>query len=145
MSKSNTFENELLLHLYNNASIPNIGDAAGLLGSAAAGSFYYALHTADPGEAGDQTTSECAYTGYARVARARSGANFVVTGNSVSPAADVNFPAASAGAETATHFSVGVAAAGASKIIHRGTLTPNISIANGVTPQIAAGTTIVED
>lgn len=147
MSKSNTFENELLLLIYNNTNIANIGDATGLRGSSAAGSLYYALHSADPGEAGDQTTSELTYTGYARVAKARTSGNFVVTNNSVSPAADVTMPERSdAGAtQTATHFSVGVAASGASKIIHRGALTPNITINQNVTPIIAAGTTITED
>ncbi len=29
--------------------------------------LYVSLHTGDPGEAGDQTTSEAAYTSYARV------------------------------------------------------------------------------
>lgn len=145
MSKANTFENELLLNIFQNATIPNIGDATGLRGSTTAGSLYYALHTADPGEAGDQTTSECTYTGYARQGKARTAGNFVVTGNSVSPAADVAFPAATAGSETATHFSIGVAASGASKILYSGPLSPTIAIANGVTPQIAAGTTITED
>ena len=54
MSKSNAFENSLLQLLFNNVDIANIGDAGGLQNSAVAGSFYLALHTADPGEAGDQ-------------------------------------------------------------------------------------------
>ena len=62
MSKSNTFENEFLLHLLQNADISNVGDATGLRGSSTAGSLYVGLHTADPGEAGDQTTSEATYT-----------------------------------------------------------------------------------
>lgn len=146
MSKSNVFENELLLLLYNNSNIANIGDATGVRGSTAAGSFYFALHSADPGEAGDQTTNELAYTGYARVAKARSGAGFTVSGNSCSPATDTDFTIAPAATNvTATHFSVGVAAAGASKIIHRGALTPNITITEGVIPRVGAGTTITED
>ena len=71
MSKSNAFETSLLGLLFNNTDIANIGDAAGLQNSAAAGSLYLALHTADPGEAGDQTTNECTYGSYARVAVAR--------------------------------------------------------------------------
>ena len=65
MSKSNTFENDLLLLVFNNTDITLIGDAAGLQNSAAAGSLYVSLHTADPDEAGDQTTNETAYTDYA--------------------------------------------------------------------------------
>ncbi len=85
MSKTNSLENSLLLHIFNNSDIANIGDATGLRGSSTAGSLYVSLHTGDPGEAGDQTTNECAYTSYARVAVARSGAGWTVTGNSVSP------------------------------------------------------------
>ena len=74
MSKSNTFENDLLKLIFNNVDIADIGDAGGLQNSAAAGSLYVALHTADPGEAGNATTNETAYTNYARVAVGRSGA-----------------------------------------------------------------------
>jgi hypothetical protein len=146
MSKGNTFENELLLLIFNNTNIANIGDATGLRGSTAVGSLYLALHTADPGEAGDQTTSECNYTGYARKAVARSGAGFTVTGNSVSLAADQSFGAKTAGTDqTATHFSIGVAASGASKALYKGALSPTVNIVNGVTPQMTTGTTITED
>ena len=58
MSKSNTFENDLLLLVFNNTDITLIGDAAGLQNSAAAGSLYVSLHTSDPDEDGDQTTNE---------------------------------------------------------------------------------------
>ena len=78
MSKSNSWENALLLLMFNNSNVANVGDATGLRGSTVAGSLYISLHTADPGEAGDQTTNEIAYTGYARVAVARSGAAWTV-------------------------------------------------------------------
>ena len=87
MSKSNSCENGWLLLLFNNTDFANIGDAAGLQNSAAAGSLYVSLHTADPGEAGSQTTSEATYTGYARVAVARSGSGWTVTNNQVQNAA----------------------------------------------------------
>jgi hypothetical protein len=67
MSASNAFETDILLLVFNNTDIANIGDAAGLQNSVAAGSLYVALHTADPGEAGNQSTSETTYTGYARL------------------------------------------------------------------------------
>ena len=121
MSKSNTFENSLLLLLFNNTNIANIGDATGIRGSTAAGNLWLALHTADPGEAGSAVTNECAYTGYARVAIARSGAGFVVTASAVSPAANADFPASDATAnETATHFSIVNTAAGAGIILYSG-------------------------
>lgn len=146
MSKSNTFENELLAHIFNNADIPNIGDAAGLQNSAADGSLYYALHTADPGEAGTQATSEISYTGYARKAVARTVGGHTVSGNSVTLAADQDFGEMTAGTGgTVTHFSVGKQSAGATDILYSGTVTPNIVVATGVTPRLKAATSITED
>lgn len=146
MSKSDSLENSLLLLIFNNTNIANIGDATGLRGSTTAGSLYVSLHTADPGEAGTQATSEISYTGYARVAVARSGAGFTVTTSSVSPAADVTFGAMTAGTGgTVTHFGVGTASSGAGVLLYSGTVTPNISVVNGVTPIITSASTITED
>jgi len=72
MSASNAFETALLQHVFQNADLSTVGDATGLRGSTVAGSLYVSLHTADPGEAGTQSTSEATYTGYARLAIARS-------------------------------------------------------------------------
>ena len=146
MSKSNTFENDLMLLVFNNTSIANIGDAGGLLASVAAGSLYASLHTADPGEAGTAITSETAYTGYARIAIARSGAGFVVTGNSVSPAANVDFGECTAAAGVPiTHFGIVNTASGAGKLLYSGTVTPNITMAVGVIPRLKTTSTITED
>lgn len=133
MSKSNTAETSLLQLLYNNTAFANIGNAGGLLPSSLAGNFYVALHTADPGEAGDQTTSEAAYTGYARVAVPRSTAGWTVSGNQVVNFAAIAFPQCTAGTSTVQFWSVGVASAGASVIIHRGNL--------GTTPLAFTATT----
>lgn len=145
MSKGNTFENDLLLLIFNNTNAANIGDATGLRGSSTAGSLHVSLHTGDPGEAGNQTTNECAYGSYARQAVARSGSGWTVTGNSVSPAANIDFPAATSGSETATHFAVGTDSSGTGKILYKGTLSPNVSISTGVQPRISTATTITED
>lgn len=145
MSKTNAFENSLLLLIFNNTDIANIGDAAGLQNSATAGSLYVSLHTTDPGEAGSQTTSEIAYTSYARVAVARSGAGWTVTGNSVSPAATISFPAGTGGSGTATHFGVGTSSSGAGVLLYKGAISPTIVCGNGITPQITTATAITED
>lgn len=146
MSKSNVFENDLLLLIFNNTNIADIGDATGIRGSTAAGNLYYSLHTADPGEVGTAVTSETAYTGYARVAKARSGANFVVTGNSMSPAADVDFGECTASPGGAiTHFGIVNTASGAGKLLYKGTMTPNITMAVGVIPRLKATSTVTED
>lgn len=146
MSKSNTFENDLMLLLFNNTAIADIGDAGGLRATAVAGSLYWSLHTADPGEAGTAVTSETAYTGYARVAGARSGAAFTVTANSVSPVANVDFGECTASAGGAiTHFGIVNTASGAGKLLYSGTMTPNITMAVGVIPRIKTTSTITED
>lgn len=146
MSKGNTFENDLLLLVFNNTDAALIGDATGLRGSSTAGSLYVSLHTADPGEAGNQTTNESAYGSYARVAVARSGAGWTVSGNAVSNAALVQFPQCSSGTETITHFAVGTASSGTGKVIYKGALGASLSVSSGIQPQFAIGDLdIVED
>ena len=139
MSKGNTFENELLLLVFNNTAIALIGDASGLQPSATAGSLYIALHTGDPGEAGTATTSEAAYTSYARVAVARSGAGWTVSGNAVSNAALVQFPQCTGGSETLTHFSVTTASSGGTKLLYKGALSASLAASSGIQPQFAIG------
>jgi hypothetical protein len=142
VSKGNTFENDLLKLIFNATAIADIAenDASSPLTN-----LYVSLHTADPGEAGDQTTNECAYTSYARVAVARTTGGWTVTNNSVSPVANIDFPAATGGSETATHWAVGTASSGAGKLLYSGTISPNIAISSGVTPRLTTASTITED
>lgn len=143
MSKSNTFETDLLRLIFNGTPIANLADNAA---SGPLTILYLSLHTADPGEAGDQTTSESAYTGYARVAVARTAGGWVVTGNSVSPVAVIEFPEMTGGTNaTATHAAIGTAASGAGKILYRGALTPTVPYELGITPRIKTTSAITED
>lgn len=139
MSASNAFETALLQHLLQNEAIANIGDATGLPGSAAAGQLYISLHTADPGEAGNQGTSEAAYTGYDRVGVARSAGGWTVTGASGTNAATIDFPEATGGTANVTHFGIGTSASGAGMLLLSGELTAPLAISNGITPSFAAG------
>jgi hypothetical protein len=146
MSKSNAFENLLLLTVFQNANLTGLGDATGVRGSTVAGSLYISLHTGDPGEAGAQNTSETTYGGYARVARARNATDFTVTGSSVSPAANIDFPACTSGTATITHFGVGMASGtAAGTLMYSGAVTPNISVSTGVTPRLTTASAITED
>lgn len=143
MSKSDALENDMLDLLFNGTAIADVAenDASGPLGS-----LYLALHTADPGEAGTQATNEVAYTNYARAAVLRTSAGFTVSGSTVTLTANVDFPAGGVGSSpVATHWSVGLAASGATNILYSGTITPNITCGNGVTPRLGTGTTITED
>ena len=146
MSKGNTFENDLLQLIFNNVDIADIGDASGLQNSATAGSLYVALHTADPGEGGNATTSESAYGSYARQAVARSGAGWTVTNNQAQNAALIQFPECSSGSETITHVSITTASSGSSKILYSGALNASRSVSSGIQPQFAINAlTVTED
>ena len=145
MSKTIAWENGLLLLLFNNTNFANVGDATGLRGSSTAGALFVSLHTADPGEAGTQSTNEATYTSYTRVSLPRSGSNWTVTGNSVSPAAIVSFPTCTGGSNTITHFGVGLASTGANVLLYKGAVSPTIAVSSGITPRLTTASTIVED
>ena len=138
MSMTNTAEAALLDLLFLNVDWANIGDAGGLQNSAAAGSFYVSLHSSDPGEAGSQTTNEISYTGYARVAVARTSGGFTRSGATISNTALVQFAQCTGGTATATHFGIGTDLSGAGNLIFKGALTASLSISNGIQPQLAA-------
>jgi hypothetical protein len=144
LSKGNTFEAELLALILENTNIADIGDATGLRGSSTAGSVYVSLHTADPTDAGLQTTSETSYTDYLRVAVARTSGSWTGT-NPLSPAADIEFAECAGGTATITHFGIGTASSGGGKLLYSGTVLPNISVSTGVTPRLTTASTITED
>lgn len=148
MSKGNAYETDLLEHIFNNAAIAGVGDASGLPASSTAGSLFVSLHSADPGEAGTQTTSELAYSGYARVAVARSTAAWQVTtaSGSVSPVANIEFPTSAGSGATAHFFGVGTTSTGAGVLLYSGTVTPAVAIsAAGIAPRLTTATAITED
>jgi hypothetical protein len=143
MSKSNAFETDLLGLIFNGTAISTIADNAA---STPLTNLYLALHTADPGEAGNQETSEISYTGYSRVAVARTSGGWTITGNSVSPVDAIEFGEMTGGAGgTVTHASIGTASTGTGKVLYSGALTPTIAVALGVLPRIKNTSTITED
>lgn len=142
MSKANTLENAILSLLFNATPFANIADNAA---SAPLTNLYVSLHTADPGEAGTQSTSETTYTGYARVAVARTAGGWTVGAGTVSPVANITFGECTAGTATITHAGIGTDASGAGRLLYKGTLTPSIAVTTGVTPLIKTTSTITED
>jgi hypothetical protein len=133
MAFNTTFANDLAKLIFNATAIANIADNAS---SSPLTALYVALHTADPGAAGTGSTNECAYGSYARVSVNRNSGGWTVSTNTVVPVADISFPEATSGTETATHWSITVASSGASKILARGALSPTIAISTGITPII---------
>lgn len=147
MSKSNFLEDALLNLIFRAVAIANIADNAA---ASPLTNLYWALHTADPGEAGTQATSETTYGTYARQPVARTtGGMTASSGGSTSPAANVVFPVASSPTlptvSSITHFSIGVAVSGATNILYSGTVTPNINVSSGVQPILTTASTITED
>lgn len=141
MPKSTTFCNDWLKLVFNATATANLADNAG---TSPLTNLYVSLHTANPGAGGNQSTSETGYTGYSRVAVARTSGGWSVSGSSVSPVADITFGACSAGTATITHWAVGTASSGAGKILYSGTVSPSISISAGVTPKLTTSSTISE-
>lgn len=140
MSKSNVTETALLNLIFKAIDWANVADDT--LTSPAT-TLTVALHTSSPGEAGTQLTNETAYTSYVRVAVARP-AGWTVAGDSVSPAANIDFAECGVTPGAAiTHFSVGTGTS--DFMLYWGTVTPNITMATGVIPRLKTTSTITED
>lgn len=139
MSFSSTFQNDVAKLIFQATGIANIADNAS---SSPLTNLFASLHTANPGTTPAQTTSEAAYGSYARVALARSSAAWTVTGNSVSPVADINFPTATSGSETETYAGVGTLTSGTGKLLVSGALTPSIVVTTGTPPVITTSSAI---
>lgn len=136
----NTAESDLLILLFQNTNWANVGDATGLRGSTTAGSFYVELSTGALSGTSTQSTTEAAYTGYGRVAVARSSGGWTVTGSNPTTAenaAAVTFGADTVGSETETDCSIGRDAAGAGEVIVWGPLTASLAVSPGITPSFA--------
>ena len=141
MSKGDTFENDFLKLIFNATAIADLADNDA---TSPATTLTVALHTADPTDSGTQSTNEAAYTGYARVAVARTAGGWTVTANSVSPVANIDFGECTASpGGPITHFSVGTGVA--NKLLYSGTVSPNIAMAVGVIPRLKTTSTITED
>jgi len=141
MGKGTTFSSDLLKLIFNGTTIANLADNAG---TAPLTHLYISLHTADPGAGGNQQTNETSYGSYARVAVIRTNGGWTITNNSVSPLANIDFPACSSGTATITHVGIGTASSGAGKLLYSGAITPNISVSTGVQPRLTTASAISE-
>jgi hypothetical protein len=145
MSISDTTELAILKLIFTATAWANYADNAATTPQT---NIDVALHTADPGDAGSMSTTEVAYTSYARVSVARTTGGWTVSGTApcqAVPAAAINFPAGTGGTGTVTNFSTGKTGGGASAILFSGTVTPNIVTGSGITPQLTTATAITLD
>lgn len=142
-SKSNSFENQLLLHIFNNSAIAKVGDATGLPAAATAGNLYVRLYTSAVVVDDATIGTECAYTGYVArgVAVPRSGAGWTVSNNNASNAAAITFGACSAGTETVRYFAIwkdNTSTSDAERL-YWGQLNADLAVSAGITPEFAIG------
>lgn len=146
--KTDVFEADFLKLIFNATPIANIADNAA---TSPITNLYLSLHTADPTDAAasGQNTNETTYTGYARVAVARTTGGWTISTaagvTTAIPVANISFGQCTAGTASITHVGIGTAASGTGKLLFSGALTPAIAVAIGVIPQITTASTITED
>lgn len=136
MSATNYLETAILELLFQAESIPNLADNAS---TSPATQLYVSLHTADPGEAGDQNSNEADYTSYARVAVNRDNGAWTVSGDTVQNASNIAFPQCTGGANIITHAGIGLSATGPGTLLVKGPLNTSLSVSVGIAPLYLPG------
>lgn len=140
MSATNTFETEILELIFNAANIDNIADNAS---SSPVTQYWLSLHTASPGETGTQSTSEATYTGYGRVALARSDADWLVDGSSVSNVSEILFPEnTGVTPNTITYVGIGTSETSTGRLLFYGEI-PSRTINENITPRFLEGDLVI--
>lgn len=145
MSIADVTESAILALIFNATAWANYADNAATTPQT---QIAVALHTADPGETGTQTTSETTYTSYARTNVNRNSGGWTVSGTAptqVAPVANIDFAAGTGGSGTISFFSVGKTGGGATAILFSGSVTPAIISGNGVTPRLTTASTLTLD
>ena len=142
MSISNITESAILKLVFQAVAWGNYADNAAASPEA---NIVVALHTADPTDSGTMSSSEADYTSYARANVARTTGGWTEASGTVTPVANIDFPAGTGGSGTVSFFSTGKSGGGASAILWSGTVTPNIVAGTGVTPRLTTATIITLD
>jgi hypothetical protein len=136
VTKGNTFENDVIIKTFQATEYSWDANT----------DLYISLHTGDPGEAGIQTTSECAYGSYARQAVARDATGWDVSGNQALNDDLIQFPQCTSGSETITYVGIGTTLAAGGELLYSGALSASLAVSSGIQPQFAANAlTITED
>ncbi len=136
MAFSNAWGGAILAYFFNGTAVPSNYTTT---------NHYLALHTADPGVGGTQTTSEISYTGYARLPLVRNTTGeWTVSGKTAQNAIARLFGAMSGGAGgTVTHLSVGELITTGGVVLTSGAVSPNISVTSGVQPNFPIGSIVL--
>lgn len=123
-SFTNSTESALAALIFNATNWTSVADNTV---TAPATNLYVSLHNADPGEGGSQTTSETAYTNYARQAVLRTSGGWTVSGTDptqVVNAGVINFPQCGVSGDTITHWGLGLSLSGAGTLLLSGAMGP---------------------
>ncbi len=143
--KGNALQENLLKFLFTTSSSATLGQINTLSFPATSTTtkLWVSLHTADPGNSGNQGTNEVTYTGYARVATNRSGAgaaSWVVSATyspfSVFPSSAIEFvQCTTASAVVITNWAVGISSAAGTTtgLYYSGTVTPSLTTGSACT------------
>lgn len=100
---------------------------------------FIALHIADPGNGGSQTTFEANYINYARVQVTAATAFTAAASGACSNANLIQFPQSGGVENVLTYFSIGTSLTGAGQILVRGELSSSLTVNNLIQPQFAPG------
>lgn len=137
MSATNDIENAILSLIFTATTWDGFAENDT---SSPVSSLYISLHTADPGEAGSQNTSETAYTSYARVEVARTAGGWTVSSGSCTNDAEIAFPQCTGSpGSNITHVGIGTASTGAGTLLFSDALSASVVMQTGTTPIFSAG------
>jgi hypothetical protein len=136
---SNAAESGIMKLVYQAVAYANVADNAS---ASPLTNIHVALATADYTDTGTMASNEVTYTSYARVNVARTTGGWSESSGSITPVSAISFPAGTGGSGTATHFATGFTGGGTAAVINYGTISPNITLGNGITPQLTTATTI---
>lgn len=137
MSATNSFENSVLSLIFTGTAIASVADNAA---SSPATNLYISLHTGDPGETGNQSTSETTYTGYARLAVTRDTDGWTVASGAVTNDSEITYGQCTASPGSAiTHVGIGLSLSGAGTLLMSNVLDNPITMQVGSTPIFSAG------
>lgn len=143
MPKSTPTCNSVVNLMYRATAWANVADNAA---SSPLANTYVGLHTGNLTAAtNSQAENETAYTNYARQAVARSTGWDAASGGATANAATISFPQCGVTGATLSHVSTGTTVSGATPVWHYGALNSSLAVANGITPQFAAGALTVTE
>jgi hypothetical protein len=130
MTASDIFETDLAKMIFN-ASTSVVFSSTML---------YISLHTAAPGDAGSQITSETTYTGYTRIGVSKVGTTgFTVAGDLAYNTTTITFPQCTGGSGTITHFGIGCSSGTSTGyLVFDSSITTALAVSSGVTPSFAS-------